>query len=166
MWWSERRRLILAAAALPVLAGCGFTPLYGEGTDARDLMGRIAVDPIGTDAFGFALRQALIDRLGPPSAAPYRLSVDTSFEEDERAIRSDRSVTRFNLTATARFAVTDSRTGTRATEGIERAAAAYSATASPFATRAAEEDARARIAASLATQIARRLLATAGTWAE
>ena len=42
---------------------------------------------------------------------------------------------------------------------------AYSAVASPFATRTAEEDARRRLAVALAEQIAQRLALSANGWA-
>lgn len=165
MWSSDRRSLLFRAAAfaavLPGLSGCGFAPLYGEGAPARALQGQVEV-PILPGLFGFALRERLITRLGAAAPTPlYLLDIEGEIEEDERAIRRDRSITRFNLTATARYSLSSLSTGAALASGTVRDTTAYSAVASPFATRAAEEDARRRLATALADEILLRLAASA-----
>ncbi|MFP5295786.1 MAG: hypothetical protein ACLGG3_00510, partial [Alphaproteobacteria bacterium] len=56
------RRLVLAAVSLAGLAGCGFTPLYGEAGVGGSLS-RIAVTT-QDDRLGYRVREQLEDALG------------------------------------------------------------------------------------------------------
>ena len=164
MWWS-RRKLTSAVAALAAVPGCGFTPLYSEGSAAGDLRNAVAVEPGGT-RFEFALRERLRTRLGVPDAPRYVLSVETRITEQGRAIRADRSILRFNLDGVAAFEIRKAGTSRRLFADDVRAFTAYSTVADPFATRSAAEDARLRLASALADQIVLRLAATARDWME
>lgn len=157
MWWSDRRSLLLGLAALP-LAGCGFTPLYGTDAPARSLTGAVEVPEL-PGVFGFLLRERLVTRLGAPSNPRYRLDILAALEETERAIRADRSITRFDLAGEAIFELKSLETDAVIVSGTVQSFTAYSAVASPFATRQAEEDARRRIARELAEEIILRLAA-------
>lgn len=165
MWCSERRRiLLLLGGALPLLAGCGFSPLYGDAHAARGVPGTVQV-PTLPGRFGFDMRERLVARLGPAERPLYRLDVTWTVEEEKRAIRADRTITRYNLTATAKYALVPLAGGDPVTDGRAQAFTAYSTVASPFATRAAEQDAHKRLAQELAESIALRLTATADRWA-
>ncbi|WP_112320871.1 LPS assembly lipoprotein LptE [Oceanibium sediminis] len=168
MWSCDRRTFLKRAAALsvaaPLLSACGFEPLYGESAPARALQGQVDV-PVLPGLFGFAMRERLVTRLGPASAPAYELAIESDVEEVERAIRRDRSITRFNLNARADYRLESLTTGTTLTSGSVRETTAYSAVASPFATRAAEEDARRRLAVALADRIILRLAASAAEFA-
>ncbi|MEO1314492.1 MAG: LPS assembly lipoprotein LptE [Pseudomonadota bacterium] len=161
MSWSRRR--FLALSAVP-LAGCGFTPLYGEGSAARNLQGRIRVDVL-EGRFGFDLRERLVTRLGPPSNPSFNLKVRTTSEQDSRAIRADNTTSRFTLSILAEFQVIERATGAQVFQDTAQAFTAYSAVASAFATREAEADAFNRLATTLADQIVLRLATTAEVWA-
>ncbi len=150
--------------ALPALAACGFAPVYGPDAPSRDLPGTLAVAEI-PGSFGFVLRERLVTRLGGEGRARHLLEVSTDITSAERAIRGDNTITRFNLEAEADYAVRPADGGEALTSGRVLAFAGYSAVGSPFATRAAEADARDRLARSLADQIVLRLTATAGDWA-
>lgn len=176
MWWSERattrtdperpaRRHVLLGmmASLPLVSACGFAPVYGDGSAARALTGTIAVEEIA-GAMGFAARQRLTERLGPATAATHRLDVTIALDSDGLAISQTNQITRYNLTGTASYDLVDMATGVKVEAGTARAFAAYSATASPFATRVAERDARSRLAVSLADQIVIRIAASATRW--
>ena len=166
MWWSDR---IIRPGLLVLclwLAACGFTPLYSESAPARAINGQFIIENEESGAFGFALNERLRSRLGDTDSGPYLLRIDTQIKVEERAIRADRSVLRFNLDGLAQFAVLDAATGTIRFQDSARSFTAYSAIASPFATRAAEDDARDRLARALADQIVLRLAATAGDWME
>lgn len=159
---SSRVILILLAAAL---SGCGFTPLYSEASVARQIGGTIDIAPLD-GPFGFAMRDRIETRLGPAQNARYILTIATRIEEDERAIRADNSITRFTLDAMSTFTVTPVGQDQAVYRDTARAFTAYSAIASAFATRAAEEDARRRLAEALADQIVLKLSATARDWVE
>ena len=110
MWWSERAfRSGLLALCLG-LAACGFTPLYSENSSARAIDGVFVIEDQG-GPFAFVMRERLRARLGDSETGPYRLRIDTQIDVEERAIRADRSVLRFNLDGVARFAVLDAGTG-------------------------------------------------------
>ena len=165
MWWSDRRRFLTGALSLSALSACGFTPLYKEGTAASTLRGLIEVPKLPS-AFGFAVRERLLARLGAPAAARFRLSLEIRIVKEERAIRADRTITRFNLNGTARYRLLPLAGGDPVDSGSVEAFTAYSAIASPFATRTAEEDAQRRLASTLADQIVQRLALSAETWAQ
>ena len=163
MWWSDRRRLLTGALSLSALSACGFTPLYGEGTAASRLRGQIDIPQLPT-AFGFAVRERLLNRLGAPENARFRLSLELRITEEERAIRADRTITRFNLNGTGKYTLIPLSGGDPVESGAVEAFTAYSAVASPFATRTAEEDARARLATTLADNIVQRRALSADRW--
>ncbi|MSU90660.1 hypothetical protein GE300_13725 [Rhodobacteraceae bacterium 2CG4] len=163
MWSCSRRRLLSLAAALPAVSACGFAPIYGEGAPARRLQGAFDMQLV-PNPFGFALNERLLQRLGAASAPRYRLAVTSQITVSERAIREDNTISRFSLDATADYVVTPLGGGPAATSGQVRSITAYSAIGSPLATRAAEADARRRLAVTLADQIVTRLAATAGNW--
>lgn len=164
MWLSDRRGFLTGTLGLCLLSGCGFTPLYSEGTAAREFGGKIEVAILPGD-FGFTLRERLINRIGPPNGPQFRLITQFNVSEEQRAIRADRTITRFNLNATARYELVPFSGGATVARGTVEAFTAYSAVASPFATRSAEEDARRRLATTLADKIAQRLALSASEWA-
>ena len=151
-------------AVVPLIAGCGFEPMLAEGTAARALTGQLAIPRIDTP-FGFALRERLVTRLGGTGPQRYSLVIDTDVTSEERAIRGDNTISRFTLRGQARFAVSSLDGGPVLTDGTVQAFTAYSAVGSAFATRAAEDDARKRLAETLADRIVLRLQATARDWA-
>jgi LPS-assembly lipoprotein len=169
MWWSDAapRRAVLVFG-LAALAGCGFRPLYGEGSPAAEMLGRVAVEPLEGDA-GFALRQRLVERLGPATAPTHRLEVDLDLEQEGVALTQEDVTTRFNVVGTAAFRLLPLAGGPPAAEGEVRSVTGYSApaarTSAAYATLVAEEDAEARLARTLADQIVQRLALTAGDWA-
>ncbi len=152
-------------AGLALLPACGFTPLYGEQSAARALQNQIAFE-IPDDRLGFEIRERLETRLGPARSPAYSLKLVVDLTESERAIRPDRTITRFNIDAEADFFIESLSTGNVVYQDSVQAFTAYSAVASPFATRAAEEDANSRIAEALADQILLKLATTAEDWAE
>ena len=154
------RRETLRLLALPLLASCGFAPIYGNGTPARALLGDIALGDV-IDRMGFELREELELRLGKAVAPKYLLDVRIEVESEGLAITQDASITRFNLTAIANFKLTPIAGSDAVLVDQVRSFTAYSATSSPYATRIAEIDARRRLAVTLADQIALRIAAKA-----
>ena len=152
----------LAILLFLALSGCGFQPIYGEGTAASAARGQIAVEEIG-GPMGFEMRRRLTERLGPGGDGPYRLSADINTTSEGLAVTQTAEITRYNLTGTARYVLRNGA-GVPVLTGDVRAFSAYSATDEPYATRVAERDARIRLATSLADQIATRISASADGW--
>ncbi|MCG3268588.1 hypothetical protein Yoon_12705 [Yoonia sp. I 8.24] len=107
---------------------------------------------------GYRMRVQLEQRLGQASAARYVLQVTQTQERRSAAITDDGDTTRYNVTGTAKWTLTDSTTGQRIETGEVDAFTSYSATGSTTATQAAATDATARLSVILADMIADRLL--------
>ena len=166
--WSSDRRPLLALLALPAfLAACGFTPLYGEGAPATRMAGRVEVALI-EGAPGFAMRERLTGRLGPPTAPTHRLEVALELERTGVALTQENITTRYNVIGVATYRLVPLAGGPPVTSGSLRLVTGYSApttaAASAFAIRAAERDAEQRLAVGLADQIIQRLALTAPDW--
>jgi LPS-assembly lipoprotein len=157
---SYSRRNLLGLLALPVLAGCGFAPIYAEGTQGRALLGKVALGDI-SDRMGFEMREQLELRFGKATDPHYRLDVQIEVESEGLAITPNASITRFNLSAVAYYSLTPIAGGDAILTDSVRSFTAYSATSSPYATRVAESDARRRLAVSMADQIATLIAAKA-----
>lgn len=153
--WSRRQSLL----GLMALGGCGFAPLYGEGSAANALTGTIAYQTPSTVA-GFRLRARLEERLGRTTAQQYTLAVTLTIERDSVAISEEGDITRFTLPGTANYALRDSN-GRAVAQGTVNSFTSYSATGTTVATEAAAEDAEARLAVILADLITTRLIAAA-----
>ncbi len=136
--------------------GCGFRPLYG--TDrrgrAKNDLGAIAVAPI-KDRVGQVLRNHLIDRLGRASgqAPRYTLTVAVERLTQGKLVQLDDATTRFDLTLTARFSLTEQASGSVLYTDSARAVGSYNVVNSEFATLIAEEDAANEAARVLGDEI-------------
>jgi LPS-assembly lipoprotein len=157
---------VLAALASG-LAACGFTPLYGEGSPAAEMAGRVEVAPI-LGGPGFAMREELTRRLGPASAPTHMLEVEFGLERTGVALTQENVTTRFNVVGVADYRLTPLAGGPPVASGSIRSVTGYSApaeeTGSAFASRAAERDAGRRLAVDLADQIVERLAVGAEAW--
>ena len=157
------RALTALSAAAVLLAGCGFTPLYGEAGGSPALT-RIAVTT-QDDRLGYRLREQLEDALGwDRGAAPlYRL--ETVAQQNRRPLgrRIDDTATRYELTVRGAWTLTPVSGGAPLT-GTETVTTTYAAADQPYAAIAAQQDGEDRAAAELARLIRvdlMRALATA-----
>jgi LPS-assembly lipoprotein len=147
-----------------IVAACGFQPLYGSsqgvlsGAVVEDLAAvRITAIP---DRVGQIVRNDLLDRLNPfgePTSPRFSLAVELEEAKKGLAIQIDDTVTRFNLTLTANYFLTDAQTGAMLTAGSVRATAAYNVLRSDFANVIAERDAQQRAAREIADELNTRL---------
>ena len=153
----SRRAILLAPLAL---GACGFTPIYGRGSAAEALHGKVALGVIDS-RLTFEFNEQLENRLGRASAPLFQLDVTLSVESQGLAITQDNAITRYNLTGIASFTLTRISDDEVVLEDRLRAFTAYSATASAYATHVSERDANRRLAVSLADQIATRLASSA-----
>ena len=142
--------LLTAALGLaPVLAGCGFTPLYAQGAAGTEAS-RIAVNT-PDDRLGYRLREQLEDALAVNrSAAPLR-TLDVQVESARRPLgrRIDDTATRYELTVRATWTLTPAAGGDAAT-AVETATVTNGAADQPYAAIGAQQDGEDRAAADLA----------------
>ena len=156
---SFNRRFLLLA--LPAVAACGFEPVYGTGGSAEGLRGSIIVDEPTTQN-SFNLVAQLEQRLGRAQAPTFGMSVKLSVEEQGLAISGSNDITRYNVLGSAAYVLRDLGTGKSVYEGKVNTFTAYSASAQPVATLAAERDANARLMNALADKITSDLLINSG----
>lgn len=158
MSFSDRRKLIVALAALPALAACGFRPALAPGGAAEGLRGRvIAADPV--NALDFAFVERLEERLGLPApGADLRLSYVITTGERTVGVTPEGTATRVQIAGEARYEVTAGG-GTRLSSGVVRGFTAWSTTGTALATEIAAEDARRRLMVILADDLVTRLYA-------
>lgn len=157
-----RARLALVLAGLSLgLAGCGFTPLYGETATGSQLT-RIAVQT-PDDRLGYRLREQLEDALGFDRAQAPNWRLTTQVEQSRRPLgrRIDDTATRYELTVRAAWTLTPTGAG-ETLAGVETVTTTYAAADQPYAAIAAQQDGEERAAAELARRIRLALLTTLG----
>lgn len=179
MWWSERRRgggtpcLLAAFVALLGLGGfglgaCGFQPVYapvnaagGRRAPEAQALGQIAIAPM-PDRVGQLVRNNLLERFGPldhGKAPRYSLEIELEEEREGLAFERDESVTRYNYRLIAVYRLSDLRTGEVLHTARSRSISAFNVVESEFATVVAEQDAVARAAREISTDIEAQLAA-------
>ena len=119
-----------------------------------------------TDKNGFNLVERLEERLGRPQAVRYDLGYSIRTETQGVGITPDNAITRYNLTGSIDWTLTDRTSGARVTGGTVASFTSWSATGSTVAGLAAEEDAALRLMRLLADQIVTRIIASSANWAQ
>lgn len=152
--------LVALLAGLSALAGCGFTPLYGEA--AVSGLSRVAVQTPDT-RLGYRLRERMEDALlFDRSVAPaWRLAV--ALEPSRRPLgrRIDDTAARYELTLVGDWSLTPIAGG-EALAGQETVTVTYAAADQPYAAIAAQQDAEDRAAEALAQRIRLALVRAMG----
>lgn len=151
------RTLVAAFVSVMGLAGCGFTPLYGDAGVGSSLS-RIAVTT-QDDRLGYRVREQLEDALGRDGAQPPLWQLETSLQQTRRPLgrRIDDTATRYELTVRGAWTLTPVD-GTPPVSGVETVTTTYAAADQPFAAIAAQQDGEERAAAELARLIRLDLL--------
>lgn len=155
-----RRSLVLGAAAM--LGACGFRPLLKETEDAdvREQLAAIEIAGLG-GRLGQLLRNALLEELNPTALSVperYVLAIDLDRRTNALGIQLDSTITRYNLTLTARFQLRSREDNQILYRSSVRRIASYNVRRAPYATLVAEIDAERRAAEELGHNI-RTLLA-------
>jgi len=134
------------------LAGCGFTPMYGD-AGAGGALSRIAVTT-QDDRLGYRVREQLEDALGRDAAQAPLWRLETLVEQSRRPLgrRIDDTATRYELTVRARWTLTPVDGG-EPLAGQQTVTTTYAAADQPYAAIAAQQDGEERAAAELARQI-------------
>ena len=155
---------IVAALALPFLAGGCFQPLYGEAAHPGLVadMRAIAVDPI-PDRFGHYLVSDLITDLNGTGSTPepkYRLKVTLSQYSQTPTVESQiNAADAATVTGTASYALTPAAGGAPILSGTASTSAVYDRTAQRFANLRAQRDIELRLSRALASEIELRVAA-------
>ena len=157
-------KLIFSLAALGLLTGCGFNPIYGSAgpSNISTELSTVEVALI-KDRIGQQLRNLLLDRINPggsPKKPKYRLYVQLSESKQELAVKKSEISTRANLTFTATFQLQGLKQfAGLAFSGNAKIVTSYNILSSDFGTLATEKDARRRAVRELSDNITNRIAA-------
>ena len=145
---------------------CGFEPVYGTGTPANRIIGKIDVE-VSNGRNAFELRDRLIERLGALEGPPtYLLKYTSNIESKNLTISKDNDVTRYTLQGVTNFDLVDMTSKKVIYTNKIASNTAYSATAGTYPTAIAERDANVRLSRDMADKIVTLLLITAKGWVE
>ncbi|MBI1364546.1 MAG: hypothetical protein GC153_01135 [Alphaproteobacteria bacterium] len=157
------RKLILSAVAAglaPLVAGCGFTPLYAT-HEAGVPQGLLAVHFAGVSASeeaADAVTRAFRDRTARAGApAQYDLSISVTETAQPLAVQIDNSVTRFNYQMKGKYTLTRRSDG-KSFSGKAMSVASFNIVNSQYSTLFAENAARDKAARMLAEEVERDIL--------
>lgn len=147
-----KRILAIALVSLVGLAGCGFTPLYGD-AGAGSSLSRIAVTT-QDDRLGYRVREQLEDALGRDGSQAPLWQLQTVLEQSRQPLgrRIDDTATRYELTVRGTWTLTPA-SGGATVAGVETVTTTYAAADQPYAAIAAQQDGEERAAAELARLI-------------
>ena len=158
--------LALSLVLAPVLAACGFHPLYAvpdvPGGSMQTALQSIYVEPV-PERLGYHLRNKLIDVIDGRSEAAgarYRLKIVLTTKSEAIGVQSQTTtegvtqtaITRYNDTLKAEYELSDSD-GKVVAKGVETGLSAYNVLTSPYATLAVQQDADRRAAEDIADRI-------------
>lgn len=161
-----KRRLVVfggcALAATASLGACGFRPLLSQadGENVRNQLAAVRIAGPG-GRLGQQLTIALEDNLDPTSIgepARFDLAIKLKNTNSALAVQLDNTITRFNVTLTATFALRDRENHEVLYSSKVRRVASYNVRRAPFATLTAKQDAERRASKEIADDI-RTLLA-------
>jgi LPS-assembly lipoprotein len=156
MWWLRGWGL----AALLGLAACGFAPAFAPSGPGQALYGQIALnDPETRNGFEFI--QHFEQRLGRAVDARYDLAISIATASASLGISPAGATTRYNLTGSVTWTLTDRANGQQLATGSEENFVGWSATGVTISAVNAETDANARLMRILADQLVARLVALA-----
>lgn len=151
---------ILAALALPALAGCGFTPLYAEPGVTPALAHVEVITPEGRT--GHLLAEDLQDNLATDRASPpkYRLALALEEKRYARDLSAKKMATWYELSLRVSYSLIDIQSGQTITAGVTPVNVSYNAVNDPYAGIVAQQDGQKRAAAEAAQRIRIEL----GSW--
>jgi len=156
----SRRALLALIGFSPLVAGCGFRPLYGESGGAADQrLASVRVAPLA-DRTGQTLHNYLRDRLNPygqPGTPTYELKVTLTQEERDLGVLEDETASRASMTLTLTYQLLALSNGAPVTQGNSVAIASYDILADRYASQVSKQDALDRALAQLAEDVKLRL---------
>ncbi len=146
-------KAMAAALLLPLIGGCGFTPLYAQPTVGAGLSG-VSLETPDTRT-GYLLREQLTDALGLKSGAPaqYRLKVQVSERRRPRGLNPDDTATRYELRLDVSYTLTEINGGKVLLKKTRPVFVSDNQTQEPYANIAAQQDSQLRAATEAAQMI-------------
>lgn len=161
------KKILSFFSVVSLVTACGFTPVYqkhgGASAEVRQQLRAVDIADIGRSRTGQILKTELTHALEAGTATPkYRLSITLNRKKDEQAIQQNREVTRYALTLTAHYTLTDLSTGKELDKGSSLMTASFDATQSDFATYAQEQDTEHRMVGEMARDIQFHLIRAFG----
>jgi len=141
-------RLLVYSSTLLLLTACGFHPMYGtQSAAARNNTAQLSNVHVNfiKDEVGQALRNAIMDRMPVPAAAPqYQLNISTTETQIGIALTSDNTITRQQLRDTLHAELYDTRTQMIVWKQDLFATSGYNILNSQFSTLVGQQDAQER----------------------
>ncbi|WP_120499011.1 LPS assembly lipoprotein LptE [Roseovarius sp. EL26] len=158
MLLSDRRTFLLGGLGL--LAGCGFSPVYGPQGSATKLQNNILLDePKSRPAYLFV--REFETRMGRGTSGKYGLSYSISLSYDAVAIDKNDVTNRLNLVGTTTYALRDLSDGAVLKTGHVTNFTGFSNTGTTVASQAASRDAEKRLMIIMSDQVITQLIAAA-----
>jgi LPS-assembly lipoprotein len=138
---------------LPLLAGCGFTPLYAERGVGPALSSVEVMTSKGR--VGFLMQEQLDDALARERGQParYRLNISSNELRTPRGLRVDNTATEFELNLTVTYSLIENATGKTLRTGVAPVTVTYESSDAPYAGLSAQTDAQERAAVQAATLV-------------
>ena len=153
------RRTLLASLVLSAtlgLAGCGFTPMYANGSTASTLSDFTIVT--GEERVDFLLQQALMDAMGARNGSgTYELRAETRQSSVPLGIGADAVVRRYTIELRVTYQVYRTGSVDAILTGTAQGSASYDLSNSPYAALVSEQDAEERAARMAADRITAQL---------
>jgi LPS-assembly lipoprotein len=149
-----------ALMLLPLLAGCGFTPLYATPGVSSGLSNIEVVTPEGRTGHLLSedLQDDLATRRGEPAA--YRLALDVAEKRYARGLDTDNVATWYELYLRVSYALIDKTSGKTVKAGVLPISVSYNAVNDPYAGIVAQQDGQKRAA----SEAAQRIRIELGAW--
>ena len=153
MAWKRRIAALGAALLLPLLAGCGFTPLYATPGVTPGMAAVRIVTPEGRT--GHLLSEDLRDDLAVDrSTAPlYRLDLAVDETRYARGLSTEQVATWYELSVRVSYSLVEISSGKTMTAGITPVSVSYNALDDPYAGIVAQQDGQQRAASEAAQRI-------------
>ena len=163
--WSDRlglgaQGLVFAFLLLtaPMIASCGFTPLYAERGSVSVAADLSTLDVRAPDTrLGRELKYNLLDLLSssgnPPVSPAYVVELAPTVYDEDLAIERDAEVTRKNMVMVVPFRLVDTATEAVVMRSTARSRTSYNRVDSEFANIVAAQDAESRTAKAIADDI-------------
>ena len=159
----KRAALAGLALTLPLLGGCGFTPLYADNSTVSGLS-HVQVE-VPQTRMGYLLREQLQDDLAIKRSeqAEYRLVIEMHEDRLPRGLRPNATADRYETRLKYNYTLTRIATGEVVLQRSSTVTVMSDATSQPYAGISLQQDAEVRVAweASqfMKTQILRALAA-------